>query len=31
MKCVRGPLNATNNQVKDPNGDVILIGTEAPS
>lgn len=30
MKRSYVPLNATNNQVKDLNGDVILIGTEAP-
>lgn len=31
MKCVPVPSNATNSQVEDPNGDVILIGSDAPS
>lgn len=31
MKCDHWPLNATDSQVQDPNGDVILIGTEARS
>lgn len=30
MKCSYVPLNATDNQVENLNGDVILIGTEAP-